>query len=130
MHPVLRRCRASLDLEFLQRIWERGGPALVSLWAVVKRAVENIRYTERDASGDGQRRDVGRERIPAGAADSVVGCRRRAAGQNDEIRHIAPVERQLQNTLVLHHGADASTSRLYLRCIGFHHHLLTQSANL
>ena len=54
----------------------------------------------------------------------------RCAPESDEVGHVAPVQRQFHNPLVLDDLADTRAARLHQRGVGFHRDLFTHRADL
>ena len=127
VHAVLRRQRARLDLELLERVGKRQREIQVVVRIVVRRAVEQIRDAVRLAAGD-------REREPALRAAEAAARRVQLRLRDDrrqvlhEVGGISSVQRQLEDPLVVHHLADAHVARFDQRRFGLDEHRLFDRA--
>ena len=124
MQAVLGGQRVGLDLEFLQSVgeWERHVHGVEGV--VIERAIQEVSDAGEQPAADG---DVQTSRE---ACRSRLSRRHRGSGKLDELDGIPPVERQLENALILNYHADAGALRIHERGIGFHLHGLGHRADL
>ena len=98
IHAVARRAHAGLGAELLERIGKRHRIAGVVAGVVVVAAVNEIQRAVAGAAGDGNRDRV---RILAVAGQAAADFNR-GAGQQDELRRLAAIERQPDDLLLGH----------------------------
>src|SRR6266849_9818910 len=105
MDAVRRGQRTGFDLELLERIREGHGHVRQIPGVVVHAAIQVERNAESLSAGD---YELLRSGITTIARDTLGNHARRGY---DQVGGHAAVEWQLQNSLVLHHGADAGGLR-------------------
>src|SRR5207248_11224086 len=85
------------------------------------RSIQRVIRTAIESSRD---RDVSRTDRISTAVSVQNGCRRRRSGKREKVDYVPAVERQVENTSVLHTLADADLPRFHQRRIGLHFDLL------
>ena len=105
---------AGRDTELLQRVRERQRVVDVLLLVVVVCAVQNVRDAGFESA---PHRDPHAARRAPRGVDSRL---HRRAREHEQVGHLAALERQLEDTLVLDHGADAGAAHVHERRRGVH----------
>ena len=123
VHSVLGGQSAGRHAEFLQGVGERHREVHVALRAVVCRTVEQV--PDPDWQAPGNRDGHAPWEVPA---PYDAGLDRRA-GQDDQVGHLAPLQRQLYDPLVLDHVADPGTLQVDERCSRLDGHGLLETAD-
>ena len=120
LHTTLRRRRAGLDLELLQRIRKGHGYVAVVVHVVVIGPVQRVIQSLVQSAGD--RKTGPGESVPGIGADE--GRRRRGSGKTDQLHYVPSVQGQIKDARVLNNLADTNGSCFYQGCIRLHLHLL------
>src|SRR6266481_1280843 len=106
MLSVLGRYRAGFYLELLQGIGKRQGKIRIAEGIVMSSSIQEERQAIIQTATDGNK-----IRRP-GPCRSLITTSDRGAGKNNQIRNLAPIERQLQDAHVIDHLADTRAPRL------------------
>ena len=110
---------AGLHLEFLQRVDGRQHDVGIEIGVGIVDAVER-EVVEHDALAGDRDRLIGAVAALARAGLSGGGRERRGVGrERDELQVVAAVQRQLDDALVVDHGADGGVLGLQLGGAGF-----------
>ena len=123
--PVARRQRAGLDLELLDRVGERRGEVQVVEGIVVRAAVHDVRHAVGLAAGDGNRD----RRVVLVGVEIPGRRRRRETGEENQLRGLAAVERNLVDPLVVDDLSHTRGARFDHGRIGEHRDLFAKVAD-
>ena len=124
LDAVLRVLRAGLHTELLHRVGERQRQVDAVIPVVVHRAVQQILHTELLAAGDRDAAALGQT-----AARGVASIHR-PTSQEDEGGHVAALERQRLDLLVVDDLSDGRVARLDERCGRCHGYRFPDRADL
>jgi hypothetical protein len=127
VHAVLGGQSAGLHLEFLQRIGERQRQVEVVVRIIMHRPIEHVRGSERCSARDGKSFAAGLS-LP-GPAGRQAGLDDRS-GQYHEIGGIPPIQRELEDALVINYRSDAGGLRFHHGGVGFYLNLFCDGADL
>ena len=114
MHAVVGGQAARRHAEFLQRVGERERHVQVVVGIVVHGAVKDVRDAGAQPAGHRDRHRIGSAALAADLARVHGGAR-----QDDQVRDLAPLQRQLHDPLVLDHLRDAGALHVDERRRGF-----------
>ena len=129
--PVLRRQRAGLDLELLQRVWERKRQTQIIDRVVVRPAVHHVSQGTVGAAasyGDGSLVGIVLARVKL--ADVAERNRRGGSGEVNELSGLAAIERELNHALRIDQLSDPRAARLHETCVRLHFDLFADLADL
>ena len=130
MKAVLRRQCARLHLELLQRIRKRQGQTQVRFHIVVDRAIQKVGHPIRQPAGHGNNeRRIIPDRLKSTLAPAAGGDRRHAR-QKDQFRHVASIQRHLQNALAIHDCSNHRPSRFHQCGVGLNLDLFRKLTDL
>ena len=115
VHPVLGGQPAGGHLELLQRIGEGEREVRVVIRIVVHGPVEGVRHAGPQPAGDGD----GHRLVAVPVATDLARVDGRS-GEDDQVGHLAPLERELQNLRLAGHLADARALHVHQRRGRFH----------
>ena len=101
MHPAGRRLTACRHTEFLKRVRERKRQVRVVVEIAVHRAVERV-----GNAGAQTTRDRNRHAVVAIEVLQHLACVDGGTGEHDQVGHVAPLQRQLDDLGLLDHVTD------------------------